>query len=63
MQEEDYTPQSPTVTVLRPSSSADFHLAEQALARGASSSKYSHSAYSDDYSDSEYSSGYSSDAG
>ena len=37
--EEDYTPQSPTVTVLRPSSSADFHLAEQALARGASSSK------------------------
>ena len=30
--EEDYTPQSPTVTVLRPSSSADFHLAEQPLA-------------------------------
>jgi len=39
MQEEDYTPQSPTVTVVRPSSSADFHPAEQALARGASSSK------------------------
>ena len=36
MQEEDYTPQSPTVTVLRPSPSAGFHLAEQALARGAS---------------------------